>query len=89
MISFKNLNKTFPLSLKNIQNIIDRVHQKYPFIDKYEIILILKSFFENVRYSLVNDESVSIKGIFNNMKLIQSKNKKILKVKTNTPKELK
>lgn len=90
-----DLNKQLPISLVNIQYIIDRVYLRYPILKKQEIILIVKSFFESIRYILINGDSISISNLFTNMRLYHfskiQKNKllRIVKVKLSTAKKMK
>lgn len=90
-----DLNKIFPISLVNIQHIINRVHARYPILEKQDITLIIKSFFESIRYILINGDSISISNLFTNMQLYyfykvqKSKLVKIVKVRLSTAKKMK
>jgi nucleoid DNA-binding protein len=90
-----DLDQECPISLKDLEDLINRVHSRYPFIEKYKISLIIKSFFEILRELMVEGKSVSINGFFSNMKLIyfikNRQHKKVYhsKIKLSTPKSLK
>lgn len=90
-----DLDQECPISLKDLESLINRVHLRYPAIEKYKISLIIKAFFETLRDLMVEGKSVSINGLFGNMKLIyfirNRQDKKVYhsKIKLSTPKSLK
>lgn len=89
------MNKEFPISLAHMQHIIDRVHNRYPLVEKYDIALITKVFFETVRSIMFNGGSVSIANFFTNMhlysfdKIRKNKYSRIVKIKLNTSRKFK
>lgn len=95
MTSNTDINTNLPISLENIQPIIDRIHLKYPVVNKYEITLVVKSFFECIREILIAGDTISINSFFSKMHLISfykmRKNKisKVVKVKLTTPRKFK
>lgn len=91
----KDLDVELPISLEHIQPIIDRIHLRYPILNKYEIVIIVNSFFKIVRSLMVSGDTLSINGLFPHMKLLEfnkiRKNKfsRIVKVKLSTPRKMK
>ena len=85
------LKDEFPISLKHIDHILARVHERYPLLSIYDITMIVKSFFETIRSLLIAQHTISINGFAANMKLIsfskfvKSKLYKTTKVKLTTP----
>lgn len=89
------INKLLPLNLKNIEVIIDNVHQQYKTLTKHEITIIIRTMLETIRLLLITGNSLSIKELFSNMHLInynqniKSKLIKIIKCKLTTSKNIK
>lgn len=89
------LAREFPISLKEIDPIIDRIHSRYPYLDRYEIVIIVKSFFESMRFLLLSGETISINTFTSNMRLltfhkfIKGGKKLFSKVKLSTPRKMK
>ena len=85
------LKEDFPISLKHIEHILTRVHERYPALTRYEITIIAKSFFETIRSLLIEQNTISINGFAANMKLIffskfvKNKHCKTAKIKLTTP----
>lgn len=70
----KELLDQYPISLKYIQPIIDRIHHRYPALSRYEIVVIVKQFFETIRYLMfVEDKILSINTWFANLRLEPAK----------------
>jgi len=90
-----DFNKEFPISLARIQHIIDRVHDRYPIVDKSDIALVTKTFFESIRSILLAGGTVSISNFFTDMRLYSfnkirmNKYSRIVKVKLFTSRKLK
>lgn len=84
---YHNLNKEYPVSLKNLQGLINRVHARYPRLPKGHIALIIKHFFMVLRGNLLSGETVSISGLLNHFNLITFKreNYNVIKAKLSTP----
>lgn len=84
-----------PISLAYIQHIIDRIHNRYPLVDKSDIAIVVKAFFESIRDILFAGDSISVSGFFTNMslydfnKIRKNKYSRIVKVKLNTPRKFK
>lgn len=89
------IDKDLPISLVEIETIIDRVHRRYPHLSKLEITLIVKSFFERVRFLLVQGDTLSINGFVGKMRIIffsrfrHGKDCKVVQAKISTPKKFK
>jgi nucleoid DNA-binding protein len=83
-----------PISIKYIDHIISRIYDQYPYISRYEISLIVKTFFDTMRTILVSGSSISINSFIGKMSLIRFrrtiKNKiyNIVKAKVSTPKKI-
>lgn len=91
----KQLDNQFPISLKHIDHILERVYDRYPQISKHEISLIVKTFFETMRSILVSGNSISISNFVSKISLIAfsrtsyNKNYRVVKAKVSTPKKIK
>lgn len=85
--NYTNLNGKYPISLKYIEDIIERIHKRAPQLTKSQIAIIVKAFFNIIRYSLVVGKGISISGLFNHLHLIRFKreNYYVIKTKFKTP----
>lgn len=63
------LNRDFPISLKYNQELIERVYQRYPLIDKSEVGLIVKAIFSSFRDLLVLGKVLNFNNLFFDTKL--------------------
>lgn len=87
--------KDHPISLEHMQPILDRVHERYPMLTKYEIVLITKTFLTVMREILLSGGILSLNNFFSHMHLISfnkiRKNKfsRIVKVKLSTSRKIK
>lgn len=63
------LNSDLPISLKHNEDLVNRVHARYPMIDKSEVGIIVKSVFQSIRELLVLGNSVNINNLFLGAKL--------------------
>lgn len=85
----------YPISLAKIQHIIDRVHERYPLVEKSDIVVVTKAFFECMRTILFAGDSLSISNMFTNMhlyhfnKIRKNKYSRIVKIKLSTARKLK
>ena len=48
-----DLNDQYPISLKHNEDLINRVHARYPLLDKFEVGVIVKAVFASFRDLLV------------------------------------
>jgi hypothetical protein len=69
MISQQELDQLLPIQISSLDNIINRIHKQYPLISKLETVLIIRSFFENIRYLFYIGETISINNFVGRMKL--------------------
>jgi hypothetical protein len=64
------LNKDYPISLKHNQDLVERVYQRYPLIDKSEVGLIIKAVFSSFRDLLVLGKVLNFNNLFFDTKLL-------------------
>jgi hypothetical protein len=85
------INKDYPINIKFMERIIDRIYAKYPLIDKIEISIIVRAVFESIREFLILGYIINFNRFVFDMKLhvfeYAAKTKKYLglKVKATTP----
>ena len=88
------LNKEFPVSVKYNEDLINRVHQKCPDIEKSSIAMVVKEVFQSLRALLVLGKVLNFNNIFFDTKLHFFDYRKnghtlpSLKVKMSTPPKL-
>jgi|ERR1700722_4341100 len=86
-----SFDKEYPISLKEINTILNRVYDRYPALSRYEITLIVKSLLETMRWLLISGKTISINNFAANMKFISfskfigNKHCKVIKMKLSTP----
>lgn len=69
MSSLEELSVEFPISLKHIQPLIENVSRRYPLLPKYKIVMIVKIFFEVLRYFLIIGDTITLRHLFSVMKI--------------------
>lgn len=81
------LNSEYPINIKHLSIIVDKIYAKYPLIDKIEISIIVRAVFESIREFLVLGHIINFNKIFFDTKLHFFKFKEAigLKVKLTTP----
>lgn len=85
------LNESHPVNLKYNEDLVNRVHAKYPVIDKSKVAIIIKAVFQSLRELLILGKVLNFNGLFFDTKLHffdYRKNGRILpslKVKISTP----
>lgn len=62
-------NKYYPISLKNNQELVERVYQRYPLIDKSEVGVIIKAVFSSFRDLLILGKVLNFNKLFFDTKL--------------------
>jgi hypothetical protein len=62
-------NKSYPISLKNNQDLVERVYQRYPLIDKSEVGIIIKAVFSSFRDLLILGKVLNFNKLFFDCKL--------------------
>lgn len=63
------LNRDHPISLKYNQDLVERVYQRYPLIDKSEVGIIVKAIFSSFRDLLVLGKVLNFNNLFFDTKL--------------------
>ena len=63
------LNEDLPISLKYNEELVDRIYQKYPILDKAQIGFIVKSVFQSFRDLLVLQKVLNFNNLFFDAKL--------------------
>lgn len=74
------LNSTYPIKTNKIQNLIERVHARYPHINIEEVGLITSTFFEVFRESILCGFMVKFKMLFKSYATISNTKKHGTKV---------
>lgn len=64
------LNKKIPISLKYNEDIINRIHAKYPLLSKTEISVVVLGVFQTIRDLLILNKEISVNGLFNHFRFI-------------------
>lgn len=85
--TIEKLNTTLPINLKYLEPLIERVHKRYPLIEKSEVSVIVKATFESFRELLVSGCILNFNKFVFNMKLyfFKATNKPAVKMKLTTP----
>ena len=63
------VNSELPISLKHNEDLINRVHARYPLISKTEVSLIVKGIFQSLRDLLVLGKVLNFNNLFFDTKL--------------------
>lgn len=63
------LNEIYPVSLKNNEDLVNRVHARYPVLDKSEVGIIIKAVFGSFRDLLVLGKILNFNSLFFDTKL--------------------
>lgn len=63
------LNKDYPIKLKYNEDLIDRIHNRYPFINKTEVSIIVLAVFQSFRDLLILGKILSFNNFLFDMKL--------------------
>ena len=58
------LNKEYPVNLKNNEDLITRVYNRYPLISKSEVSIIVKYIFESIRELMVLEKVLNFNNLF-------------------------
>jgi hypothetical protein len=89
-----HLNENYPISLKHNEDLINRIHARYPVLDKSEVGIIVKAVFASFRDLLVLGKILNFNSLFFDTKLHffdYCRNGRILpslKVRISTPPKL-
>lgn len=81
----EEINKNLPIKVK-IKDVVNHIHNIYPFISKIEIALIVKNTFEVIREQILFGNKINVKYLFNEFYLSLAKRNKFicLEAKGNT-----
>lgn len=86
------INSEYPVNLKFNEDLLERIHTRYPILKKSEIGIILKSIFQSMRELLILGKILNFHNLFFDTKLhIFNHNNKLrpaLKIKMSTPPSL-
>jgi len=63
------LNTDRPISLKHNEDLVNRIHARYPVIDKSEVGIIVRAVFQSMRELLVLGNVLNINNLFLGAKL--------------------
>lgn len=63
------LNADYPISLKHNEDLVNRVHARYPLLDKSEVGIIIKAVFASFRDLLVLGKILNFNNLFFDTKL--------------------
>jgi hypothetical protein len=63
------VNKELPINLKYNENLVDRVHARYPLLDKTQISIIVKAIFQSFRDLLILGKVLNFNNLFFDTKL--------------------
>jgi hypothetical protein len=89
------INHDLPISLRKNEDLISRIHDRYPLIDKSQVSLIVKTVFQSMRELMLLGKVLSFHSVFFDTKLhfylrnVMGVIKPSLKVKIATPPPLK
>ena len=64
-----HLNRDLPVNVKFNEDLVDRIHARYPLLDKTEISIIVKSVFQSIRDLLVLGKVLNFNTLFFDTKL--------------------
>ena len=87
----QEMNEQLPIGLKYMENLIERVHLRYPLIDKTEIVLIIKTTYETMRELLALGCCLNFNKLFFDTWLFfyLKKHRPCVRVKITTPPPMK
>lgn len=94
-LELENLvDKKLPIDLKGLEFLAENIHNKYPVLDKHEIMLIIKMFFCRIRKFLITKKVINFSDFIFDTKLhfmMNCRNKNIIrvKIKLRTPENIK
>ena len=63
------LNVDLPVNIKYNEDLVDRVHARYPLIDKTQVSIIVKAIFQSLRDLLILGKVINFNNYFFDMKL--------------------
>ena len=63
------INEDLPLNIKYNESLVDRVHARYPLIDKTQTSVIIKTIFQSLRELLILGKVLNFNNLFFDAKL--------------------
>ena len=87
----KVLNEKYPVKLRYNEDLINRIHARYPLVDKAQIAIVVRGTFESFRDFLFAGKIINLYTLFFDFKaFVYQKSKKLsLKSSIKTPSEIK
>lgn len=85
------INREEPVNIRYNEDLVDRIHMRYPLLDKYQISIIVKAIFQSLRDFLVLGKVLNFNGVFFDTKLFFFGHRRgghilpSLKIKVSTP----
>jgi hypothetical protein len=64
------INTTHPINIKYNEDLVDRVHARYPLIDKTQTSIIIKAIFQSFRDLLILGKVLNFNSLFFDTKLL-------------------
>jgi hypothetical protein len=64
----EDINKDLPINIKKLEVIVNRIHEKYPLLDKSDVAIVVKTIFETMRELLIKNHEISVNNFFKSMK---------------------
>jgi len=65
----EKMNTEYPINLKYNEDLVNRVHARYPFIDKTQVSIVVKAIFQSFRDLLVLGKVLNFNNLFFDTKL--------------------
>ena len=82
-----------PIKLIYNEDLLNRIHNRYPTLTKTEITLIVKAIFEEIRYAIFSNKIIRIYKIFSEFKSYMGNPSKVFPayfiINMNTPEDIK
>jgi hypothetical protein len=64
------LDRDYPINMRYNEELINRIHSRYPLISKYEISIIVKAVFSSFRDLLILEKVLNFNNLFFDAKLL-------------------
>lgn len=63
------LNREYQVDIRYNENLVDRVYARYPFVNKIDISIVVKAFFQSLRDLLILGKVLNFNNLFFDTKL--------------------
>lgn len=63
------MNKEYPVSLRYNEDLVNRVHARYPLVDKTQVSIVVKAIFQSFRDLLILGKVLNFNNLFFDTKL--------------------